>query len=156
VGICPQGNAELLAIYNDASVDWKVYRRDIEIDAPQTAGTADDEVVECTVLLPRISEPDSDIRIRKITIDCRTFHSTDPLPALAVSVSDGQNTTTAFTLGPNSTSLTGVGNVEQSHQLIFTSAPLSFTHFSDVSIVFKNIVIENVWVEYENTKEPIA
>jgi hypothetical protein len=157
VGVCPQGNAEMLATYRHPSGGtWDVYIRESVIDKPQLAGSGSDETFVCTLGLPRMIEPNSNLRVRSVTIDCRTWSATNPLPSLAVSVADGNNATTAFTTGPNSSSLASVGEGEQSHQFIFTSAPLPFSQFSDITITFNGLVIENVLVEFETNMEPLV
>lgn len=156
VGICPQGNAEMLASYRHANATWDVFLRETTIDRPQPAGGVNDETFTCTLGLPRLVVPSADIRVRSVTVDCRTYSATNPLPQLAVFVTDGTNTQTAFSTGPNASSLASVGEGEKSHQFLYTSAPLSFSQFSDVTIEFNGLVIENVLVEYETSQEPLV
>ncbi len=160
VAIDERNGREMLAVWDSGS-DWNIHEREIMNDEPSPSPAGDwseysEDYVDVPgrVVLPRIFEPDKQVRIKKVIIDAVTWESTGtfhPAATMTVKVNDGKATTTPLTLGPASDPLSSVPDTDRKPiRIVATGAPTSYTSFSDVSLEdIEGIAIETVMVEYE-------
>lgn len=134
--------------------DWLLYTRPSGIDEPESGAAF--ETVSPRLVLPRITEPGSEVMVQRVVVEVRTYDDTDPAPSLTVSAVDGDNNAITMVTGPDSLPFAGVQpGVEQSWQFVATPQPPAFTHFTDITIDFNGLVIERVYVEYQLHQPPV-
>lgn len=135
--------------------DWKVYRRVITLNAPETEpGSFYDEDPSGILHLPRILDPLHPVRVDKVIIDVRMFKGTGyTAPSMTVAVGDGEDNSNAFTLGPATKEFADFADgTNQSIRVVATptDGPMPLSAYCDVKITNLNsLIIERVSVEYE-------
>jgi len=152
VGSDYRGAQEIAAVRSGVP-NYLVYTRPIHNDRPHDNVVVDNHL--STVVLPRVVMPGAQLRIVRLHIDVRTWSATDPLPFMEVTITDGDNNVNSTNVGPDLDIFTGVGEGEESLQVLVTSGLDAFTHFADVSIDFRGLAIERVLLVSEHHEEPL-
>lgn len=162
----PERNKEFLAlpVEDSGSYDFQIYERETLANTPSLyldqTGFQPVETVQGELTTPRIWDPDKDVRVVQVTIDCRywaTFGSSNVYddPAMTVEISDSlTDANNPAVIGPdaNMISLLSAPAVGASVRLVATptGGPLSFASWTEVQIKgIQSFAIEQVMVEYE-------
>lgn len=154
-----QDPVEVINMWNTGDARWDIYRRDLTdndlvIDVSNGSFASGWFDTSPAILgLPRISEPDKQVRITKIVLDCLTYGTTSstnkPQPEVTCEVIDGDDNTLSTTVGPG-TGLDEAGSGTTKNRFVFTMGPHPFTHSADIYFNdMQGITVEQVFVEYE-------
>lgn len=143
---------EIMAVYDS---NWKMYRRDVSIDAPEvSSGFA--ETPEAKIELPRINDPLHRVRVNRVIVDCRYWKGASyETPQITGTIADGEGATASLLLGPSTDLLASAPNATGDPlRMVFTPSDLMpYTHFTDIKFsAMKGLAIERVSVEIETTK----
>lgn len=160
VGTSEDTSQEMLAArVIGMATEWHVYFRETTIAGPEYSDAGDfSEFAEDptgSVTLPRLFDPNRQVRVLKVTLDIRTYSTTGtyfPLPEFTVRVLDGLGNYTTLTIETvNDPYLSRVG----SHRVV-ASGLLPYTSFSDVEIVgIKGVTIEAITVDFEANESKV-
>ena len=160
----PEANREYLSVPVEVSAgvwEHEVYYRSALTSEPSSyvdsAGTQPASTVQGKIELPRLWHPESDIKILEVTIDVQYWKAaSDPVyddVAIEVEVEDSKGDTYPFTLGPDSTVISGLPAASPGHVRITatpTAESLPFESWSLVRIQgIQAMAIEQVTVGYE-------
>ncbi len=163
-------NLEFLTVAIETSLgsglwDLHVHQREILANTPSKyasgTGTDPDETVDGAIHLPRIWDPDFDVRIMQITVDAKYWKtaSGDTYDANAMTIEVADTTTGgtnhATTIGPDATQISSLPALEGGLiRLVATPTVGTLEFQSWTEVILKDIrsfAVQQIMVEYETS-----
>lgn len=151
---------ECLAVLDDTGPDWKIFTRQMYVDGPEEDDGADPfaEVQNGAVHMPRLWEPDMEVRVTRVIVSGRYWKGDDHSAlAMTCSIDDGAGSTHSTTASETFSSYsdaTGGGP----YRVVFkpNGDGMPFTRYSEVKLTgIVSFSVEEVTVEYEVSQQEL-